>query len=208
MQLDDWVLCRIYKKNTQASRIDESIKEDDNTSTCVEQVLSSLPNTQDHRTGSLPKMDSFCGFNDIDPFFETFLLESGSASNYAILQQQHLQQQQQQQQQQQHHHHHHQQQQHIHNINGVRFIPQLDAIQHNLSSQCHGIVPKVEHIDVSGIRGAFDHSLVDEHTFERGFSGLPNLTQKYSQPPKSQLNPGNLEACYKWPLWTEEAKAL
>ena len=184
MQLDDWVLCRIYKKNTQASRIDESIKEDDNTSACVEQVLASLPNTQDHRVDSLPKMDSFCGFNDVDPFFETFLLEPDSASNYAILQQH----------------------QHINNINGVRFTPQLDAIQHNLSS--HGIVPKVEHIDVSGIRGAFNHSLVDEHTFERGFSGLPNLTQKYSQPPKSQLNPGNLETCYKWPLWQEEAKAL
>ena len=195
MQLDDWVLCRIYKKNTQATRIDESIKEDDNTSACVEQVLTPLPNTQDHRVGHLPKMDSFCGFNDVDPFFETFLLESDSASNYASLQQQHHHQQQQQQQQQ-----------HINNINGVRFIPELDAIQHNLSS--HGIVPKVEHIDVCGIRGAFDHSLVDDHTFGRGFSGLPNLTQKYSQPPKSQLNPGNLETCYKWPLWQEEAKAL
>lgn len=60
-QLDDWVLCRIYKKSTNAQRAG---KERDNSS-CVEEVLASLPEI-DHPKILLPRLGSFSGFMEQD----------------------------------------------------------------------------------------------------------------------------------------------
>jgi hypothetical protein len=75
MQLDDWVLCRIYKKSTNAQRAG---KERDSSS-CVEEVLASLPEI-DHPKILLPRLGSFSGFTDQDlqhmssmPLLDSFL---------------------------------------------------------------------------------------------------------------------------------------
>jgi hypothetical protein len=150
---------------------------------------------QDHRVDGISKLGPFNGLHDDDPFLANIFLEPESTSNYGMLHHHHHQQQQ-----------HHHQQHHVHTINGVRLTQPLDAIQHNVFS--HATVPKAEHVDVSGIGGALNHTL-DDYAYGKTFTGLPNLTQKYlPQPPKSQLNLGSLEISYKWPLWQEEAKAL
>lgn len=55
MQLDDWVLCRIYEKSTHAQRAG---KEHENS--CVEEVLASLPEIDDPRL-MLPRLNSVAG---------------------------------------------------------------------------------------------------------------------------------------------------
>lgn len=57
LRLDDWVLCRIYKKSTNAQRTG---KERDSSS-CVEEVLASLPEIDDPKL-VLPRLGSYTGF--------------------------------------------------------------------------------------------------------------------------------------------------
>ncbi|CAM6102989.1 unnamed protein product [Calypogeia fissa] len=80
LRLDDWVLCRIYKKSTNAQRAG---KERDNSS-CVEEVLASLPEI-DHPKILLPRLGSFSGLMEQDlhnigspPLLDSFL--TGDAS--------------------------------------------------------------------------------------------------------------------------------
>nr|PNR37804.1 hypothetical protein PHYPA_020913 [Physcomitrium patens] len=56
MQLDDWVLCRIYEKTTHAQRAG---KEQENS--CVEEVLASLPNSIDDSRLALPHLNTSNG---------------------------------------------------------------------------------------------------------------------------------------------------
>lgn len=61
LRLDDWVLCRIYKKSTNAQRTG---KERDSSS-CVEEVLASLPEIGEPKL-ALPRLGSFTGFSEPD----------------------------------------------------------------------------------------------------------------------------------------------
>lgn len=71
LRLDDWVLCRIYKKSTNAQRTG---KERDSSS-CVEEVLASLPEIDDPKL-VLPRLGSFTGFPEPEDnhFMDSLLL--------------------------------------------------------------------------------------------------------------------------------------
>jgi hypothetical protein len=78
LRLDDWVLCRIYKKSTNSPR---AIKERDNS--CVEEVLASLPEIEDPKL-VLSQLGSFGGLMETteDQFMESLLKgENTSESN-------------------------------------------------------------------------------------------------------------------------------
>ncbi|KAG0590085.1 hypothetical protein KC19_1G070400 [Ceratodon purpureus] len=69
LRLDDWVLCRIYKKSTNAQRTG---KERDSSS-CVEEVLASLPEIDDPKL-VLPRLGSYSGFPEPEENFVDGLL--------------------------------------------------------------------------------------------------------------------------------------
>eukprot|EP01018_Ginkgo_biloba_P038484 Gb_37440 [translate_table: standard] len=87
MRLDDWVLCRIYKKKNHASKVTARERDE----SCVEEVLASLPDIDnDDQKPNLPKIGSFCGLLESDyPMLSCFLSEetsdcSGMGSMYEV----------------------------------------------------------------------------------------------------------------------------
>ncbi|KAL3691308.1 hypothetical protein R1sor_004959 [Riccia sorocarpa] len=63
LRLDDWVLCRIYKKSTNAQRVGKERE----SSSCVEEVLASLPEIDNPRTIMLPRLEqTLSGIMDQD----------------------------------------------------------------------------------------------------------------------------------------------
>lgn len=60
LRLDDWVLCRIYKKSTSAQRTGKERE----SSSCVEEVLASLPEIDDPKL-VLPRLGSYTGFPEV-----------------------------------------------------------------------------------------------------------------------------------------------
>ncbi|KAL2622647.1 hypothetical protein R1flu_002852 [Riccia fluitans] len=84
LRLDDWVLCRIYKKSTNAQRAGKERE----SSSCVEEVLASLPEIDNPRTIILPRLEqTFSGLMDRDlqtiqnmssPLMDSFLTGEGS----------------------------------------------------------------------------------------------------------------------------------
>ncbi|KAG6554981.1 hypothetical protein Mapa_003566 [Marchantia paleacea] len=83
LRLDDWVLCRIYKKSTNAQRTGKERE----SSSCVEEVLASLPEIDNPRI-MLPRLEqTFSGLMDQDlqtiqnmssPLMDSFLTGDGS----------------------------------------------------------------------------------------------------------------------------------
>ncbi|XP_068668612.1 NAC domain-containing protein 72-like [Aristolochia californica] len=71
-RLDDWVLCRIYKKNSGLEKSSGSLKENCNnvlsSSSNLEDVLESLPEIDD-RFFSLPRVNSMKFLQDVDKHF-------------------------------------------------------------------------------------------------------------------------------------------
>lgn len=65
LRLDDWVLCRIYKKSTHSPK--GLIREE---ASCVEEVLASLPDIDDPKLSVLPRLGSFGVLGDADSFLE------------------------------------------------------------------------------------------------------------------------------------------
>eukprot|EP01018_Ginkgo_biloba_P022358 Gb_35309 [translate_table: standard] len=78
LRLDDWVLCRIYKKNSHSPRVPGRERDE----SCVEEVLASLPDIDQHQNLQLPKLGSFCGLLESeDPFLEGLLNDEALDGN-------------------------------------------------------------------------------------------------------------------------------
>lgn len=181
LRLDDWVLCRIYKKNSHVSKVVGSKERED--SSGVEDVLASLPDIQDQKLGVLPKLGSFSVLADADPFLESILLEP-EAANYAASQQQ-------------------QQLDGSRNsiLRGGANFMSPDVARYFLPPS-HSTIPKSESLEIMDTRGSLEHPRDDDYFLRRSLFSLPSLVQKNPpQQPKLQLNAGDLEAaCYKWPF--------
>eukprot|EP00249_Psilotum_nudum_P011869 c23435_g2_i1 orf=285-1322(-) len=80
LRLDDWVLCRIYKKSNHASTLSPRLTAQDSQDTsCVEEVLASLPDISDSKSNILPRLGSFTGLlGEVDPCVSTSM---GDANN-------------------------------------------------------------------------------------------------------------------------------
>lgn len=57
LRLDDWVLCRIYKKSSSAQKIAKERSE----SSCLDEVLASLPEIDDSGLTSIPRLNASRG---------------------------------------------------------------------------------------------------------------------------------------------------
>lgn len=77
LRLDDWVLCRIYKKSSHTPRLNTMGSD----SSCVEDVLASLPDMEDADASVLPRLDTFgrlmTGVSDAT-CFDNVIAESGN----------------------------------------------------------------------------------------------------------------------------------
>ncbi|GLJ35431.1 hypothetical protein SUGI_0712530 [Cryptomeria japonica] len=78
LRLDDWVLCRIYKKHNNSQRPPEREQDE----SCVEEVLASLPEIDHQQKLHLPKLGSFSGLlENEDPFLDGFLNDASIDGN-------------------------------------------------------------------------------------------------------------------------------
>ncbi|KAI5075663.1 hypothetical protein GOP47_0009739 [Adiantum capillus-veneris] len=199
LRLDDWVLCRIYKKNSQGTTTSKpcgSKDSDEQSSSCVEEVLASLPDVPEQRT--LPKIGSFGMLQDGDHFLDSILSEP--ESNLTNVnnphQQQHLQQYEKYR-------------------NGAmlgceKSFPLMSG-RYNALPCSYATFPKMESTDISmesTTRGSLDFCCSsDDHPFgKNSLFSLPNLThqksnvQQHKATSSLQLNTDDLDAFYRWPL--------
>lgn len=191
LRLDDWVLCRIYKKNTQATKI---VSRDGENSSCVEEVLASLPDIEDPKLGILPRLGSFSALGDTEPFFENFLSEpEATASNsagslphmdvprpYSI----------------------------PHRLIRGNFNPaDLSIVTRYALPPSTGSYPKSELVEMDAgkldmsafIKVPSENLREDDFLSTRNLFSLPNLTRMNTyQHSKSQIAPGDGETSYKW----------
>lgn len=78
LRLDDWVLCRIYKKNNHSQRPPEREQDE----SYVEEALASLPEIDHQQKLHLPKLGSFSGLlENEDPFLDGFLNDESMDGN-------------------------------------------------------------------------------------------------------------------------------
>ncbi|MCO5558229.1 hypothetical protein L7F22_011808 [Adiantum nelumboides] len=201
LRLDDWVLCRIYKKNSQNTTVKPcgGMKEsDEQSSSCVEEVLASLPDVSEQKLGTLPKLGSFGILQDAagDHFFESILNEPESSTQNAYG-------------------HPQQHSEHEKYRNGTTMLgceksfPPMSG-RYNALPCSYATFPKVEYSDLSMesscTKGSLDFCCSsDDHPFgKNSLFSLPNLTHQKTQvqQPKTtlQLNTEDLDAFYRWPL--------
>ncbi|KAF3775024.1 NAC transcription factor 56 [Nymphaea thermarum] len=85
LRLDDWVLCRIYKKNNQPQRLIVRDRDDS-----LDDVLTSLPNMDGHNSIKLQSQKATAGFAALlegeDNFFDGFLSDDGTNANSSLSQ--------------------------------------------------------------------------------------------------------------------------
>eukprot|EP00250_Pteridium_aquilinum_P035499 c9517_g1_i1 orf=135-1217(+) len=189
LRLDDWVLCRIYKKNSHSARICGS--KDDEDSPCVEEVLASLPEVPDQRFGaSLPKLGSFNVFPDGEHFVDSILLDPETYSHANSHQQ------------------YDKYRNSIMHVGEKSMAPTgpmpASARGYNTFPCSHSVaIPKSECIEMTldASKATLDYSCSDDYLLGKSLFSLPNLTQKpYLQQHKLQLSAEDLDAVYKWPL--------
>eukprot|EP00249_Psilotum_nudum_P011870 c23435_g3_i2 orf=395-1060(-) len=81
LRLDDWVLCRIYKKSNHTPTHSPRLPEHDCKDTsCVEEVLASLPDIADSKSNNLPRLSSFNTglFEEGDQYVDNFLVDANN----------------------------------------------------------------------------------------------------------------------------------
>lgn len=79
LQLDDRVLCRIYKKNGHSQRV-QGVERDESPS--ADEVMASLPDIDQQNKLQLPKIASFSGLLESDdPFIDGFLNDEAMDGN-------------------------------------------------------------------------------------------------------------------------------
>lgn len=185
LRLDDWVLCRIYKKSTHTPKVGGRDREN---SSGVEEVLASLPEVHDPKLNFLPRLGSFGALCDSDSFLESVLTEPGAPLSAATLQQQM------------------ELSMSPPSIRGGAFFPADSSSTTRYSFP--GIVPKSEaaemdhrKLDPNFSRGSAEYSGDDEYFSHRNLFSLANLAQRnLFQHPKIQTAMGGMETPYKWPF--------
>lgn len=79
LRLDDWVLCRIYKKNGHSQRVQGAERDE---SPSADEVMASLPDIDQQNKLQLPKIASFSGLLESDdPFMDGFLNDEAMDGN-------------------------------------------------------------------------------------------------------------------------------
>ncbi|CAN6457639.1 unnamed protein product [Victoria cruziana] len=85
LRLDDWVLCRIYKKNNQPHRLVVRDRDDS-----LEDVLASLPNMDCHNSIKLQSQKAAASFGALlegeDNLFDGLLSDDGTNANSSLSQ--------------------------------------------------------------------------------------------------------------------------
>jgi len=83
MRLDDWVLCRIYKKKNSNPRLTAAKERDESG---MDDVLATLPDIDQDQKPVLPKVASFTGLLDGEyPFLSCFLTDNPDYTGLASL---------------------------------------------------------------------------------------------------------------------------
>jgi hypothetical protein len=140
MQLDDWVLCRIYEKSTHAQRAG---KEHENSS--VEEVLASLPEIDDPRL-MLPRLNSVGGTESAQALVDSMTTTSENGASIDMMPNHH------------HHHHHHPMQENLQTAstltNEWKLQQSHGALRYNMelasSAQRHQTLMRPNMVDMAG----------------------------------------------------------
>lgn len=185
LRLDDWVLCRIYKKTTHTPKV---LSREPEESSCVEEVLAALPDIEDPKATFLPRLGSFSVLSDADQFVANCISQPDTMApvSATAIPQMDLPST-------------------ARNMRGNFFFADPSAVNRYSSPLSGGIVPKSESMEI-------DNRMFDPSTFskvpdveyftKKSMFSLPNLTLKspVQQQTKSQTSVGDVETTYKWLL--------
>ncbi|KAH9295715.1 hypothetical protein KI387_039303 [Taxus chinensis] len=87
MRLDDWVLCRIYKKKITQSPSSRLTTRSEEEESGVEDMMATLPDIDHNQKRILPKVGSFSGLleGDYNPFLSNFFTDQETSEGSALM---------------------------------------------------------------------------------------------------------------------------